>query len=299
MRVGITGVTGFVGSAVARALTGRGDSVTGIGRGPELDVRWDPAAGVLDAAGLEGLDAVVHLAGAPIGDRRWTARRKSLIRNSRVDGTRLLSETLADLKRPPSVLLSGSAIGVYGSRGEEVLNEESDRGEGFLADVCHDWERAAGAASRAGIRVAYLRTGIVLDRGGGMLARMLPLYRLGLGGRLGSGRQMMSWISLRDEVDAIVWALDYTLSGPINLTAPTPVTNREFNYSLGRSLRRPARMAVPGFVPKAIFGAELVEELILGSARVLPSRLMESGFAHNHANLDDYLAGEVDERGVE
>jgi uncharacterized protein (TIGR01777 family) len=256
-------------------------------------VRWDPAAGTIDAAGLEGVDAVIHLAGAGIGDKKWTPARKQLILESRTRGTDLLARTLAGLNRPPQRLLSGSAVGFYGNRGAEELTEASGPGNDFPAQVCVAWEAATAPAEEAGIRVVHLRSGIVLARQGGALGRMLLPFKLGLGGRIGSGEQYLSWITLDDHLGALrhLLAAD-DVSGPVNLTAPNPATNAEFTRALGAALHRPTVLPTPLFPLKVVFGAELVEALTEGQ-RVLPRLLEQRGYAFAHAQLDDALRAVV------
>jgi uncharacterized protein (TIGR01777 family) len=252
--------------------------------GPD-EIGWDPSAGQIDAEALEGIVAVVHLAGESIASHRWTAEQKQRIERSRVEGTQLLAKTLAGLSRPPKVLLSGSAMGIYGDRGDEVLTEASPPADTFLARVCKQWEAATNDAADAGIRVANLRTGLVLSRHGGALAKMLPLFKLGLGGRLGSGRQYWSWISLHDEVTAIRWLLDHAVSGPVNLVAPTPVTNAQFTKSLAAAVHRPALLPVPPIGPRLLLGGELANELLFTSARVVPTALDGHGYTFRHPDL--------------
>lgn len=294
MQIAITGATGLIGTALGRALRADGHDVVPVVRRPvaegERAVRWDPAAGSIDAAALEGVDAVVHLAGAGIGDHRWNESYRREILDSRVKGTELLATTLAGLDRRPSVLVSGSAIGYYGDTGDEAVDERSPAGDGFLADVCVAWEAAASAAAGAGIRVATLRTGIVLDRAGGALRKMLPLFRIGAGGRMGSGRQWWSWITLDDEVSIIRWLIDHEVSGPVNAVAPTPVTNRDFTAALAHALHRPAVFPVPSFGPKLLLGGELADALLFTSQRVLPSVLTADGFPFAHPTIDTALA---------
>ncbi len=288
MDIAITGSTGLIGEALRTSLLADGHRVVRVvrrpPRGPD-EIRWEPDAGQLDAAALSGLDAVVHLAGEGIAERRWTDAQKARIESSRTVGTDLLARRVAEADDGPSVLVSGSAIGFYGDRGDEVLTEGSAAGTGFLADVCQRWEAAADPARDAGVRVAHVRTGIVLDAHGGVLAKQLPLFKLGLGGRIGSGRQYMSWIALDDEVAAIRFLLDHDMAGPVNLTAPTPVTNREFAEALGAALHRPTVVPVPGFGPKVLFGGELVDELLLAGQRVLPERLTDAGFEFSQPEL--------------
>jgi uncharacterized protein len=289
VRVGLSGASGFIASALAHELTARGDEVVRFVR-PESPattgptIRWDPRRGLLEAADARrvgGLDAVVNLAGAGIGDRRWSEARRALLRSSRLNATDLIVGSLETLGA--STLLNGSGIGYYGSRGDEVLDEASSPGEDFLARLCVDWEAAAGRAL-SGIRVAHLRTGIVLDLHGGALARQLPLFRLGLGGRLGDGRQWLSPISLADEVRAILWVLDHELRGPVNLTAPTPLTNADFTRALGTALRRPTLLAVPHAALALALGRGLTDGALLASQRVLPARLIGSGFTFRDVN---------------
>jgi len=298
MDVAVTGSTGLIGSALCTALEARGDRVVRIlrrdpsGRG---EIHWDPADGVLDPSDLRGTDAVVHLAGAGIADRRWTPAQRNRIRESRTRGTTLLAGALAEIRDDggPSTLVSGSAIGVYGDAGDHLLDEDGPRGTGFLADVCIAWERATERAGSAGIRVAHARTGVVLSPEGGLLAKQLPLFRLGLGGRLGSGHQYLSWISLRDEVAALLWLVDREVEGPVNLVAPSPVTNAEFARSLGSALGRPARLPVPTAMPMVMFGRDLVRELMLASTRVRPRVLEDGGFAFTDPELGPALRAMV------
>jgi uncharacterized protein (TIGR01777 family) len=251
-------------------------------------IPWDPEAGRLDGARLEGADAVIHLAGESIAAGRWTAARKARIRRSRVDSTRLLADTLGRLERKPGVLIVASAVGYYGNRGNEILVEDSAPGEGFLATLCRDWEAAADPAREHGIRVVHLRTGMVLSRTGGALAPLVPLFRAGLGGRLGSGRQFMSWIGLDDEADAIHHALTRdAVDGPVNLVSPQTVTNREFTATLGRVLGRPALLAVPAVVLRVALG-ELSGEL-LSSVRAYPAKLLASGYKFHYPDLEGAL----------
>lgn len=289
MRVAITGATGFIGRRLCAELEAAGDTVLRIGRTPgESTALWDPVSGAIDTAALDGVDAVVHLAGEAIGEGRWTAARKRRIHDSRSDGTELIARTIAGLDRPPSVLLSGSAIGFYGDTGDRPVTESAPPGDGFLATVCLDWEAATAPAEEAGIRVAHLRTGIVLSPDGGALARQLPLFRWGLGGRSGPGRQWQSWISLDDEVGAIRWLLDHEISGAVNLTAPEPVTNADYASTLGRALRRPTTI-IPMIGPRMLLGRELADSLLLTSQRVLPGVLEAAGFPFAHASLDAAL----------
>ena len=298
MDVAVTGSRGFIGSALLPALIREGHRpvriVRGRGAGDD-ELRWDPEAGTIDAEGLEGIGGVVHLAGAGIGDKRWTDARKRLILESRTKGTSLLARTLAGLTRPPSALVSASAIGYYGNRGDEPLDEQSTPGNDFVARVCVQWEGATAPAVDAGIRVARVRSGIVLGRDGGVLPRLLLPFRLGLGGRIASGRQYMSWISIGDEVRAILHALTQDgVAGPVNLTGPAPVTNDEFTQTLGRVLRRPTRIPTPLLPLRARYGSELVQHLLVEGQRVLPKRLEATGYAFEHLTLEDALRAIVD-----
>jgi uncharacterized protein len=296
MRIAITGSTGLIGTALRARLESSGHTVVPVVRRAAAagEIAWDPAAGTIDAAGLGDVDAVVHLAGAGIGDRRWSDDYKREILESRTRTTSLLAETMADLHDGPSVLLSGSAIGIYGDRGDEVLDESSSPGTGFLAEVCVAWERATAAAEAAGRRVVHLRTGIVLTPDGGALKKQLPLFRLGLGGKFGSGRQWQSWITLHDEVAAIEHLLTSEVVGPVNLTAPEPVTNRDFANTLARVLKRPSFLPIPSFGPKLLLGGELAESLLFDGQRVLPTALRDDGFAFAHGDLEPALRALLD-----
>lgn len=253
-------------------------------------VSWDPAGGSLAPESVSGYDVVVHLAGAGIADRPWTAARKTLIRDSRVDGTALLARSLVAAENPPQVLVCASAIGFYGNRGDEEVDETSSSGVGFLAETSIEWEAAARPAVEAGIRVVNLRIGIVLTPAGGALARMLPPFRLGAGGPLGNGRQFWSWIALEDLLSAIMHAAAVDeLSGPVNAVSPGPVRNTEFAATLGRVLRRPAVFRVPAAILRLAFG-EMADEMLLGGARVRPTRLLETNFDYAHPDLEDALS---------
>lgn len=296
-RVAITGASGFLGSALAAFLSTGGHTVVRVGRGPVrpgvVDVSWDPARGVLDHRALAGVDAVIHLAGAPIA-RRWTVAHRAAIRDSRVAGTRLLADTLARLDRPPAVLLSGSAIGFYGSQGDTLLDEQSPAGTGFLAEVGRAWEAATAGAEAAGIRVVHLRTGIVQGAAGGALAVQRLPFALGVGGRLGTGRQWLSPIALDDEIGAIHHCLmDDRLRGPVNLVGPEPVTNAECTRTLARVLHRPALAAVPGWALRLAMGTDMANETVLASQRVHPGVLLAHGFTFRFPTLESMLRFEL------
>jgi uncharacterized protein (TIGR01777 family) len=298
MHILVTGSSGLIGTALVDRLIGHGHQVTRLVRSPTragslptgvIDVTWDPAAGTVDTGAIEAvgpLDGAVHLAGAGVGDARWSPDRKRLILASRVDGTRLLAATLAALPSPPSVLVSSSAVGYYGDRGADILTEGSPAGTGFLAEVCVAWEGATTAAVAAGIRTVQLRTGIVLSAAGGALGKQLPLFRLGLGGRIGSGRQYRSWITLDDQVSAVLHCItDRSLSGPVNATGPDPATDTELAKALGNALHRPSFLAVPASALKIVLGSEMATDMVLSSQRVLPEKLTASGFTFAHDEL--------------
>ena len=294
MKIAITGASGLIGRSLTTSLVNDGHQVVPVVRRPSSAateaIEWNPAAGTIESAKFEGIDAVVHLAGAGIGDKRWSDSYKREILESRTNGTALLSRTLASLNTPPAVLVSGSAIGFYGDTGDTAVDETAPAGDDFLATVCVEWEAAAAPAIEAGIRVPFLRTGIVLTADGGALAKMLPLFRFGLGGRMGSGKQWWSWISMTDEIGAIRWLLDHDISGPVNATAPNPVTNRDFTKALGEAMHRPTLAPVPSFGPKLLLGAELADALLFTSARVLPDALAASGYTFSHPTIEAALS---------
>ncbi len=289
MRIAIGGSSGMIGTALRDVLHAAGHDVVRLVRRPAQapdEVRWDPGDGELDTAALGSVDAAVNLAGVGIGDRRWTDDHKQAVLSSRVDSTSLLAHALAAQQPRPAALLNASAIGIYGARGDEVLTEDSEPGEGFLPEVCAAWEAATAPAREAGIRTACLRTGLVLDDDDGLLPRTLLPFKLGLGGRLGSGDQYWSWITLDDEVAAIVHLLESDVAGPVNLTAPNPVPFDEVRKALGRILNRPTFWPVPDFALKAVLGPERAEALVLTGQRVLPARLQESGFEFRHTEFE-------------
>ncbi len=291
MRIAVSGSSGLVGSALVSFLTAAGDEVIRLVRTSLTggDVQWNPALGVKDLSRLEGVDAVVHLAGENIAAGRWTPQRKDAIRRSRVEGTRQLCESLGRLSRRPKVLISASAIGYYGDRGNEILTEGSSPGKDFLAQVCREWEAATEPASRAGIRVVHLRFGMILSPAGGALQKMLVPFRLGAGGRMGSGAQYVSWIAIDDAIGAIHHAVcTESLERAVNGVAPTPVLNAEFTRTLARVLSRPAVLPIPSVAARLAFG-EMADALLLASARVVPTRLQASGYRFQYPELESAL----------
>ena len=292
MKILISGASGLVGAAVAQSLTNdHHEIIRLVRRAPRSreEIEWNPDANKLDASGLNHIEAVVHLAGESIASGRWNREKKARIRDSRVKGTRLLSETLANLSQPPRVLVSASAIGYYGDRGDEVLTEESPEGRRFLAEVCREWEAATGAAQERGVRVTMMRFGMILSERGGALTKMMPPFKMGVGGRIGSGQQFISSVALDDVVGAIIHAIGTeSLTGAINMVAPNPVTNEEFTRVLGRILSRPTIFPLPAFAARLAFG-EMADELLLSSARVEPRRLLESGYRFRYADLESAL----------
>ena len=295
MRIAVTGSSGLIGSALVRSLLEDGHQVVRlVRRAPVVrpdgstEVRWNPRLGQIDRKRLDGLDAAVNLAGAGVADRRWTTAYKREIHDSRVLGTETLAGALAGLAHPPKVLVSGSAVGYYGQTGSAVIDESAPAGGDFLARVCVEWEQAAEPAAAAGIRVAYARTGLVVSAAGGAWQKLFPLFKLGLGGRLGSGRQYWPYISLRDEVAALRHIVDTAeLSGPVNLAAPVPVTNDEVTAAMGEVLHRPTLFSVPELALKAALGEMAVE--VIGSHRVVPGRLLDSGFRFSHTTIEQAI----------
>jgi len=312
MKIALTGASGLIGTQLMDALLRDGHELTqfsrpnsapaaskasGAGAGVDAGAAtsavrrasWDPSRKLIDSSALEGIDAVIHLAGVGIADSRWTPQQKDRILTSRTLGTSLLATALAAMDQPPAVLLSGSAIGYYGEHGDEILDESGTPGSDFTARVCIDWEAAAQPAVDAGIRVALLRTGIVQSTEGGALAKQLPFFKLGLGGKVGSGKQYISWISIEDEVRAIQFLLTHELAGAVNLTAPEPVTNAEYTKILGGVLHRPTTI-LPITGPRLLFGKELADSLLLTSSRVVPAALLEAGFTFSYPELEPALA---------
>ena len=288
--VAIAGSSGLIGRALTAALRSADHRVLRIVRRVPAnrdEVRWNPDRGEFDPATLAGVDAVVNLCGAGVGDKRWSGAYKQELRDSRIDPTEVISEAVVDAGVP--VLVNGSAVGYYGDTGSTITDESARAGTGFLAGLCADWEAATGPARDAGVRVVLIRTGLVLSPSGGLLAKLKPLFALGLGGRLAGGHQYMPWISLEDEVRAILFAINKPLSGPVNLTGPAPVTNAEFTAALGRALKRPAPFAVPGFALKRVLG-EFAEEGLLGGQRAIPAVLERAGFVFHHRTIGEALS---------
>ena len=291
MRVAITGSTGLIGTALVAGLRTRGHEPIRVVRSAPSgsDIRWDPANGELDANQLVGIDAVVNLAGPGIGDHRWTDSYKRELLGARVAATTLISQAVASITGGPGTLVSASGVNFYGEDDAATFDETSPPGDGFLANLCAAWESSTAAAAAAGVRVATIRTGMVLAARGGALGKLLPLFRFGLGGRFGSGRQWQSWISIDDHVAATIHILEGDVAGPANLTAPNPVTNAEFTKTLGGVLRRPAVLRVPKIGPIALFGRELVDTLLYSGQRVVPAVLQASGFEFSHPELEPAL----------
>ncbi|MBI2871341.1 MAG: TIGR01777 family protein [Candidatus Omnitrophica bacterium] len=293
MRILVSGTSGLVGSALVRRLEGEGhEAVRLVRHEPQPgagEIFWNPKGESIDRAELEGLDAVVHLAGENIATGKWTQAKKDLIRDSRVRGTRLIARALGRLNRPPSVWVSASAIGFYGNRGADILTERSAVGRGYLAETCQEWEAATEQARHKGIRVVLLRIGLVLTPQGGALAKLVPPFRLGLGGPLGSGRQYMSWITLEDLVGVMLHAIKTgSIQGPLNAVSPQPVMNKEFSRVLGRVLFRPALLPAPAFMLRLLLG-EFADEILLASTRVKPARLEETAYRFQHPDLEEAL----------
>lgn len=291
MLVAVTGASGLIGTMLTSALGDAGHRVRRLVRreasSPE-EVRWDPAAGTIDPHALDGVHAVMNLAGSNIGARRWTERYKATIYDSRVDSTRLIAETIAATQEPPT-LISANAVGYYGSRGDETLTEESEPGTGFFAEVCTAWEQATEPAREAGARVVTTRTGVVISDEGGILPKQALPFKLFVGGRISSGDQWLSWISDRDMIRALMWVLEADIAGPVNFSSPNPVTNREFTRALGEALHRPTLFPVPKFALEILFGSEMVSETLTTSQRVIPKELLESGFEFEEPEIGPAL----------
>ena len=301
MRVLISGSSGLIGTALVRRLEASGHSVTRLARPGSAhasdSVEWDPAAGVLDTRGLEGFDAAIHLSGENVASRRWSDEQKARIRDSRIRSTELLANALASLDSPPGALACASATGYYGDRGDEILAEDAAPGSDFLAGVSVEWENATAPASEAGIRVANMRISVVLSAAGGMVATVGPIFGLGLGGRLGSGGQYLSWISREDIIRAIEWILEREdLSGPVNLCSPNPVTNMEFTRTMGSLLGRPTLFPVPRFALRVTQGE--MADMLLASVRAVPEKLSASGFEFRHPRMEEALGWALADREV-
>ena len=292
MKILISGSHGLVGTALIKALETEGHEIFRLVRhypNSEAEIEWSPDRYSIQLARIEGFDAVVNLAGESIAEGRWTDEKKRRIRESRVKGTKLLGDALANLTNRPRTFICASAIGYYGNRGDETLTESSAPGDDFLAEVCVEWEKATALATEKGIRVVNARFGVILDANGGALAKMLPPFRMGIGGKIGSGKQWMSWIALDDVVGALKFALaNETLSGPVNFVAPNPVTNAEFTNTLGKALSRPTLFPIPAFGVRLLFG-EMADALLLSSQRVEPERLSTSGYQFRCSELDQTL----------
>lgn len=299
MKIAVTGSHGLIGEALCKHLSGQGHIVARIIRASNSasgDIHWNPADGSIESDKLNGVDAVIHLAGENIASHRWTAEQKQKIKESRIRGTKLLADTICGLEKKPEVVVSGSAIGFYGDRGSETLTESSNVGSGFLADVCREWEEAIAPVAAAGVRVVNARTGVVLSTKAGALNKMLPIFQLGGGGNIGDGRQYMSWISLDDEIKALEFALTHSsVSGPINLVAPNPVTNAEFTAVLGSVLHRPAFVPLPAFAAKIILG-EMADELLLSSQKCQPTKLQSAGYQFEYPDLKEALSTTLQEK---
>ena len=294
MNIVVSGASGLIGSELVAKLESEGHSVFPLVRRSAKtgEIYWNPATESIDAEAFTAAqpDAIIHLAGAGIGDKRWNAKYKKEILDSRVSGTRILARAIAALPTKPRVFLSGSAIGIYGPQGDNVVDESSPATNDFLANVCVEWEAAARPAIDAGVRTVFLRTGIVLSKKGGALKKQLPIFKLGLGGKMGKGTQFQSWISIDDEVGAIIHLLTTDTSGPVNLTAPGAVTQAEFAKTLARTLKRPCVMPIPSFGPKLLLGSEMANALLFTGQRVAPNALLASGYGFKHATLDRALA---------
>lgn len=293
MKIIISGASGMIGSALTRKLNDQGHEVTHLVRRStknDREIQWDPANFKIPRGTLDDADAVVNLNGANIGGKRWTEAYKQTLVNSRLSPTATLATEISKSTNPPKCFLSGSAIGFYGARKDEELIETSSQGKGFLAQLSADWEAAADPAIKAGVRTCYLRTGIVLHPSDGALQKMLPLFKFGLGGKMGNGKQIWSWITLEDEVDAIIHLMSSNLSGPVNLTSPNPSTNAEFTEALGSHLGRPTKLPVPKFGPSLLLGGELAQALLFDSAKVLPKVLGADGFSHSQPTINEAFA---------
>lgn len=297
MKLAITGSSGFIGSSLVNYLKEQNHEVVRIVRSKPSagDILWDPENEKIDSLALDeaNVDAIIHLAGEGIAEKKWSEAQKQRIRDSRIKGTRLISKTILDLENKPSIFISSSAIGYYGSRKDEVLTEESESGDDFLSEVCREWESEAQPVAKDGITTAIIRTGHVLEASGGMLKRLILPFKLGIGGRIGSGEQYMSAIALKDHVRAITYIAENKLAGTFNLTGPNPLTNNEFTKALGKRLSRPTLLPTPLLPLKVIYGKELVDSLLLGSQRVVPQALTEAGFKFEYETIEDIFESAI------
>ena len=294
-RILISGASGLVGTALVAAFQQAGDEVLSLQRSSSQAQTpwWNPSAGKVELGPIGVLDAVIHLAGNSIADGRWTKTQKELIVNSRVDGTELLCKAITSLPTPPKTMISASAVGFYGNRHEEILDEQSSRGSGFLAEVCSKWEAATALADASAVRVVHARMGVVLDSKGGAFKKMLPPFRLGIGGRLGPGTQYMSWLSLRDIVGMMDFLIENSaLSGPVNLVSPHPVQNRDLTQQLGKALHRPALLPLPAMVLRGLFG-EMADDVFLSSTRAVPGKLLQAGYEFQDPELSDFFGAQL------
>ncbi|MFK7916546.1 MAG: TIGR01777 family oxidoreductase [Ilumatobacter sp.] len=291
MEIAVTGSTGLIGTAFVRAAEAMGHGIVRVvRRSPGTgEIGWDIDAGSIDADGFRGLDAVVHLAGEALANKKWTPQQKRVIEDSRIKSTALLSNALSGLDSAPTVMLNGGAVGIYGNRMDERLTEKSPPGDSYLAKLCVDWEAAANSAVEAGIRVAHLRTGIVLSTQSGALAEQLPFFKAGLGGRVGNGRQFWSWISIHDQVEAMLHLLESDLSGPVNFTGPEPVRNTDYVQAIAHAVRRPAKIPTPTIALDLKLGREAVREMLFASQRAVPQALLDDGYAFRHSTIEEAL----------
>ncbi len=299
--IAIAGASGTIGKALEKFLIQKGNSVKRLVRRDEVDdseIFWDPDSNNLDPNRLIGIDAIVNLGGVGIGDKRWSQKRMDQILLSRTKGTKLISKTISELKSEngPNTLINASAIGYYGNSGSAHVTEESELGEGFLAHVCSKWEGSTQEAEKAGARVVHARTGIILSTSGGLLKKLLPLFKLGVGGQIGSGKQIMSWISLRDEISAISWLIEKEIEGAVNLVSPNPASNLEFTKTLGALLKRPTIFKVPSSALNLLYGRQLVEEIMLSSQFVVPKKLLDSNFSFSDPSLKETLLSQIDSK---
>lgn len=299
MKILISGSTGLVGSELSQVLIAKGYDVVRLVRQKKLisadSIFWDPDHGVLDANEIRGVDVVINLSGENVAARRWSEAQKKKILDSRINATRTIVKAITSLPQPPKVLINASAVGYYGDRGLEICSETTSKGSGFLADVCVQWEKAAAPAAKKGIRTVFLRTGVVLSPNGGALAKMLPPFKLGLGGNLGSGKQYMSWVAIEDVVLAIIFIMEHPqMEGPVNIVAPNPVTNGELTKSLGKVLYRPTVLPAPAFVLRLLLGKEMANDFLLSSTRASPVQLLNAGYRFKYPELEQALKHSIE-----